>query len=168
MLRLPDQSRHHFRIPFGRLEQDLGTLVPELRDTEFYTVGDIVTQNALRHGLVPAVAVIDGHTMRRPYGKIPTEFPRVFRARNPAGTITQELVEALRGAVSSPPALVLVEGEEDLAVLPLALLAPDGGTILYGQPCEGVVVRKIDGEARVEARRLLAFFVAEPGNGLDL
>ncbi|MCQ8893345.1 MAG: GTP-dependent dephospho-CoA kinase family protein [Methanolinea sp.] len=162
MLRLPDHCRHLFRVPFGRLEPDIGAVVAELRETAVYTVGDIVTHNLLAHGVTPAVAVIDGHTMRKPCKRIPTVFPRVFRARNPAGTITPELTGALREAIASPPSLVVVEGEEDLAVIPLALEVPQGSVILYGQPGEGVVIRVIDDRAREDARRLLACFVPGP------
>jgi len=167
MLHLPDHHRHLFRVPFGRLEPDFGSVVTEIAGSFFSTVGDIVTCNAVRHGFVPSIAVIDGHTMRKPCNRTPAVFPRVFHAANPAGTITRELVSALERAVASPPALVVVEGEEDLAVIPLALLVPSGSIILYGQPGEGVVIRRIDEAAREDARRLLACFVPEPGEGAD-
>jgi hypothetical protein len=168
MLRLPDRHRHHFKAPFGRLEPDFSCIVPEIGNSFVCTVGDIVTHNALKHGIVPGIAVVDGHTMRKPCNRVPAVFPRVLSAVNPAGTITRDLVDTLKAAVSSPPALIIVEGEEDLAVIPLALILAPGSIILYGQPGEGVVIRKIDESARTEARRLLACFVPADDGGLEL
>jgi len=88
--------------------------------------------------------------------------------QNPAGTITRDLVGALRRAIDSPPALVIVEGEEDLAVIPLALLVAPGSIVIYGQPGEGVVIRRIDEGAREDARRLLSFFVSDSGETMNL
>ncbi len=72
--------------------------------------------------------------------------------------ITSDLIAGLDEAVSDPPALVFVDGEEDLAVIPLVLASPDGSIILYGQPGEGVVLREVDESARREARVLLTYF----------
>jgi uncharacterized protein (UPF0218 family) len=33
--------------------------------------------------------------------------------------------------------VIFVDGEEDLAVIPLVIAAPDGAAILYGQPGKG-------------------------------
>jgi len=74
----------------------------------------------------------------------------------------------LRRAIDSPPALVIVEGEEDLAVIPLALLVAPGSIVIYGQPGEGVVIRRIDEGAREDARRLLSFFVSDSGETMNL
>ncbi|HOT03046.1 MAG TPA: GTP-dependent dephospho-CoA kinase family protein [Methanolinea sp.] len=163
MLRLPESHRHLFRSPFGTLVPDIADLADTLQGRRIYTVGDVVTGNVLSMGIIPDVAVIDGHTMRSPCGRAPEVFPRVFHARNPPGTITEMLVEALAKAVACPPALVFVDGEEDLAVIPLVLVAPEGGLILYGQPSQGVVVREIDEEARGTAKSLLGCFIEESG-----
>jgi len=162
MLRLPESQRHLFKSPFGTLVPEIADLADVLPGRRLYTVGDVVTRNVLEMGLLPEVAVVDGHTMRAPCSRAPEVFPAVFPAKNPPGTITPMLVEALKKAVANPPALVVVEGEEDLAVIPLVFEAPEGAWILYGQPCQGVVVREIDEEARATAKSLLACFIEEP------
>ena len=83
----------------------------------------------------------------------------VLRVANPAATLTDALDEAVRDGLAHPPALIVVEGEEDLAVIPLALAAPDGAALVYGQPGQGVVVATIDAERRALARALLDLFV---------
>ena len=44
-------------------------------------------------------------------------------------------------------------------MVPLALAAPDGAALVYGQPGAGVVVATIDPERRALARALLDLFV---------
>ncbi|HJK04728.1 MAG TPA: DUF359 domain-containing protein [Methanocorpusculum sp.] len=58
----------------------------------------------------------------------------------------------------SMPCMILVEGEEDLAVLPLIERLPDGALILYGQPNEGVVVCEVTPVLRQHAKELLSYF----------
>jgi uncharacterized protein (UPF0218 family) len=54
--------------------------------------------------------------------------------------------------------VIQVDGEEDLAVLPLALVAPHGSLILYGQPGEGVVLLIISGSVQEQAQAFLDRF----------
>jgi len=118
-----------------------------------YSVGDVVTHNLQKNGIVPAIAVIDGQTMRSPCDRLPEVKGACIKVKNPAGTITDELIQALYDALAHPPATILVDGEEDLAVIPLVIAAPDSSVLLYGQPHEGVVLRTIDAAAKTAAYR---------------
>lgn len=160
MLTLPEDSRHFFKEPFGELFPDISAALPRLSNQTLYTVGDVVTHNLFKNNIFPEVAIIDGHTMRSPCRKnvrIPGR--RHIRVINPAGTITDELVAGIRNAVADPPATIDITGEEDLAVIPLVIEAPEGTVVLYGQPHEGVVVRTVDWEAKELAKNLLAHFI---------
>jgi uncharacterized protein (UPF0218 family) len=159
MLLLPEDKRHYFKAPFGVLYPDIRNILPELAGKTVYTVGDVVTFTLVQAGIVPAIAVIDGHSMREPFNGPPGEFRKCYRARNPSGTLTNELVRALHHAVEDPDALIFVEGEEDLAVVPLVLEAPLGAVILYGQPGEGVVLCDVTPEAKQKAREMLSHFI---------
>lgn len=159
MLRLPDEHRDRFKKPIGRLFPELADALPLLEGKTVYSVGDVVTHNLLAAGWSPAIAVIDGYTMRVPYEKTPLCAHRRVRVKNPAGTLTEDLIGALEDAVARPPVLVIVEGEEDLAVIPLLRLAPMGSAILYGQPGEGAVVCIVTEELKKLANDLFALFV---------
>ncbi|MDO5845208.1 MAG: DUF359 domain-containing protein, partial [Methanocorpusculum sp.] len=67
MLTLPAENRLFFKKPFGTLFSDFSDIIPFIKSKKFYSVGDVVTENALCEGLTPAVAVIDGFTKRLPY-----------------------------------------------------------------------------------------------------
>lgn len=160
MLVLPSEHRGLFKQPFGTLFPEFSDVVPQFSGRMVCTVGDVVTHSALSRGIIPAVGVIDGFTMRSPYLAMPDVPHRILRVRNPAGAITDELVAALDEAVKSAPCMILVDGEEDLAVLPLIGLLSDGALVLYGQPNEGVVVCEMTSALRQCAADLLSCFVS--------
>lgn len=84
----------------------------------------------------------------------PIEFDRRnINASNPPGTITAEaqsiLFEAAKGCSHLA---VIVDGEEDLLVLPLMVYLPVGSLIIYGQPREGMVVISLNDERKKWAK----------------
>jgi len=161
MFRLPEQERHLLKKPFGILYPDVKEALPLLSGKKVYAVGDVVTQRLLHYGIIPALAVIDQRSMRVPCESIPEYRTHRFSARNPAGIITDELIDSIEQALRVEPSLIIVEGEEDLAVIPLVLRAAEGGILLYGQPREGIVLREITPEAKREAEILLSHFIRE-------
>ena len=159
MLYLPEEHRKLFKEPFGELHQSIEEIIPLISSGIVYAVGDVVTHNLQRNGITPAIAVIDGHTMRSPCSNMPAHRGECINVKNPAGTLTDELIHALTYAVLHPPVTINVEGEEDLAVIPLILAAPLGAIVLYGQPHKGVVMRTVNREAQQTARLFLDHFI---------
>jgi len=53
------------------------------------------------------------------------------------------------------PVRIVVNGEEDLLVIPVCVHAPDNSIVLYGQPNEGLVVVEITPEIRNKTQSLL-------------
>jgi uncharacterized protein (UPF0218 family) len=161
MFRLPEGERHLLKKPFGTLYHDLTDILPLLTGKKVYTVGDVVTQTLLQQGIIPTLAIIDQRSMRMPCGDIPRYQSHRFSARNPAGMITDELIDRIDQALRAEPSMIIVEGEEDLAVIPVVLSVAEGGILLYGQPHEGIVLREITSEAKKEAEDLLSHFIRD-------
>ena len=159
MLTLPEEYRKLFQEPFGELYRNIDEIVPLIADCTIYAVGDVVTHNLQKRGITPAIAVIDGYTMRSPCKKLPVFRGECIRVKNPAGTLTVDLIRALDYAIMHPPATVIVDGEEDLAVIPLVIAAPNNAIVLYGQPHKGVVLRRVNFEAKETARNFLTHFI---------
>ncbi|MDP3564804.1 MAG: GTP-dependent dephospho-CoA kinase family protein [Methanoregula sp.] len=159
MLTLPEEHRKLFKEPFGELHQNIEEIVSLISHGTVYAVGDVVTHNLHKNGITPAIAVIDGHTMRSPCSHMPAHRGECISVKNPAGTLTDELVRALTYAVLHPPVTINVDGEEDLAVIPLILAAPLGAIVLYGQPHKGVVMRTVTREAQQTAQHFLDHFI---------
>jgi uncharacterized protein (UPF0218 family) len=88
----------------------------------------------------------------------PIEFDRKFvNVDNPPGTVTAQAQKVLKIAAEECAQLaIIVQGEEDLLVLPLMVYMPNGSIIIYGQPREGMVIIKLNDERREWARRFLS------------
>jgi uncharacterized protein (UPF0218 family) len=159
MLTLPEEYRKFFQEPFGELYPNIDEIIPIITDRTIYAVGDVVTHNLQKRGITPAIAVVDGYTMRLPCKRLPVFRGECIRVKNPAGTLTDDLIRALNYAIVHPPATVIVDGEEDLAVIPLVIAAPNGVIVVYGQPHQGVVLRRVNVEAKQTARHFLTHFI---------
>ncbi|MFB6362035.1 MAG: GTP-dependent dephospho-CoA kinase family protein [Halobacteriales archaeon] len=170
VVRLPDDLRDDLKPPLGPVFSDVDALL-EAAGAPLVAVGDVVTAHLERAGHRPDLALIDDRTERSPVddalqSAISTPDRQVA---NPAATITGALVEAMRsGLESEEPTTIFVEGEEDLAGLPAVLLAPDGASVVYGQPGEGMVLVTVDPETRGQVRSLLERFDGDVADLLGL
>ncbi|MCL2149080.1 MAG: GTP-dependent dephospho-CoA kinase family protein [Methanomassiliicoccaceae archaeon] len=156
--RVPEEARAPFKEPLGRdLREEELTVID--KKSKMITVGDVVSLTVVKHGIVPDLSVYDGMTEREEM----TEFAALVKdkgweetvVRNEAGTITAELVAAVRNALDGKKEIIRVEGEEDLAVLPCILLSPEGTNIIYGWPGRGMKLIVTDEGVREKARRLM-------------
>lgn len=159
MLTLPEEHRKLFKEPFGDIHRNIREILPTLAGQTIYSVGDVVTHNLQKHGITPDVAIIDGFTMRSPCSTQPSLTGSSIAVKNPAGTLTDALINAIDTAIAHPPVTIIVDGEEDLAVIPVVIAAPLGAIVLYGQPHKGVVLRRITPDAKHTAREFLGHFV---------
>ena len=120
-----------------------------------------MTYHLLEAGHTPLVALVDERTERSAVDPEISAgisgFDSVVAVDNPAATLTAELLAALAAAVRTPAETTLIEvdGEEDLAALPAILLAPEGASVVYGQPGEGMVLVTVDGPSTERVRDLL-------------
>ena len=139
MYKLDESKINEFKEPFGPLYPDFKDAIPAIKSANFLiSVGDETTKNLVENDIIPLNAV------------------------NPAGTLTSNLWETIESAINSTiedeeNRIIVVEGEEDLAVLPCLLMAPEDGVILYGQPNEGLVFVNVM-DAKDLAIKLLTYF----------
>ena len=120
------------------------------------TVGDFVSFNVLAADVHPDIVVVDHRIMRKSVD--PIELDREYvNVPNPPGTITAESQTVLYDAARECKHLaVIVDGEEDLLVLPLMAFMPLGSVIIYGQPREGMVVITLTDERRQWVKEFMA------------
>ena len=136
-LKLPDELRSYLRKPMGKLFTGEGLEAMEqakreLGDGNLIVVGDESYRNALKLGLKPKLAVVDFKVKREEIGEYELK-GEVRRVKNPAGWITKQLWDAIHEALNSEgEQVVLVDGEEDLAVLPCIIEAEWGDDIYTG------------------------------------
>lgn len=154
------ELRADLKDPFGPVYTDTAALLADT-GSPLVAVGDIVTYHLLGADCVPDVALVDERTERSAVDADVTDaisgFHRRVAVRNPAGTLTRELVAALReGLDSDGTTLIDVDGEEDLAALPAVLAVGEDASVVYGQPGEGMVLVTPDAATRERVYEILA------------
>lgn len=154
---LPESQRDAFKEPLGE-ELPESLFDSNMDETTYLTVGDVVSLTFRKHGVRPMLSIYDGFTERREM----TEFAGLVEDEpkdvvvNPAGTITAAMAEAVRRGIEGKTGLIRVDGEEDLAVLPCMVLAPNGARIVYGMPGRCMMAIVVDDAVRDRAKELLS------------
>lgn len=157
---LPENLRGQLSTGLGQLvrTEDLGK---ELRGCALLmAVGDMVSYTLLENGFAPDLIVFDLKTERRTYTPLAEKLGQMkgehVKVKNPAGQITAELVKELSKAMNrNVPTKLQVEGEEDLAALACAAMAPLGSCLMYGLPGKGMALLRIDAESAGRARTII-------------
>jgi uncharacterized protein (UPF0218 family) len=125
----------------------------------FATCGDRVTEHAIELGRIPLIGIVDYKTRRKE--RVDPEAFRALAARrtiqvyNPPGLLTEQLRAAVLKLLPEGGGLIVVDGEEDLGSLALVESLPNGATVLYGIPGEGVSFVWVDAIAKEHVRHLI-------------
>ena len=160
-MHLPDSLRDKLKRPLGILLKDSDAIKENIlknipMGSFVISVGDATTEKLIKYGIVPSLQIVDGFEKRTkrdlPSGNMKT----ILNCTNPPTEITTESVNIIKKAFQSPkPVRVIVDGEEDLLVLPVVLYAPENSIVLYGQPNEGLVIVSINAEIRNKSQSLM-------------
>ena len=160
-MKLPDTLRTKFKEPLGDLipekqttKENIQKYLPE--DAYIITVGDRTTEKMIDYGIIPSLQIVDSYEKREKRQLPKTNVVTDLTCTNPAAEITSEAIDLIKNVFSmKPPIRILVDGEEDLLVLPVCIYAPQNAIVLYGQPNEGLVIVKITPEIRNNTQELL-------------
>lgn len=164
-MHLPENLRSSLKKPLGVLIPDyevtrsgVSSKIP--KDAFVITVGDATTEKMISFGLSPSIQIVDSLEKRNkrdlPGGYVKT----ILECVNPAAEITEQSVSVIKQAFSmGAPVRIIVSGEEDLLVLPVAVYAPDNSVVLYGQPNEGLVLVQVTEEIRNKAKSIMSLMV---------
>ncbi len=160
-MHLPENLREDLKRPMGILLQDSEATRSNIlktmpKDAFLITVGDATTEKMIKFELIPSLQIVDSVEKRRkrepPIGRVKT----ILRCSNPAAEITEESISSIKKAFGlESPVRILVNGEEDLLVLPVILFAPKNSVIMYGQPNEGLVILIVTKEIREKAKKIM-------------
>ncbi len=156
-MNLPESLRDELKIPLGILLKDtskenIAKHIPQ--NSYIITVGDATTEKMLQYGLVPSLQIVDGFEKRSK--RIPPQSNAIkLFCDNPAAQITDSSISTIKeGFASKPPVQILVNGEEDLLVIPACMYAPENAIVLYGQPNQGLVIVQVSQEIRNKTKDL--------------
>ncbi|GFN39159.1 MAG: GTP-dependent dephospho-CoA kinase family protein [Thaumarchaeota archaeon] len=160
-MHLPENLRDQLKEPFGILIKNSEITKQSIskysaQDSLVITVGDATTDKLIELGITPSVQIVDGLEKRAKRTPPSVKVTTNLTCNNPAAQITQESMDAIKLAFSSPkPVRITVVGEEDLLVLPVCVLAAEDSIVMYGQPNEGLVIVKITLEIKNKAQSII-------------
>ena len=153
--RVPEDRREVFKQCLGSDLKE--SELTKHHDKKIITVGDVVSLTMRRNDIRPILSVYDGYTERHEM----TDFANLVEGEekevvvNPAGVITDELEDAIRNALKTGKTdLIRVDGEEDLALMPCILYAPEGAEVVYGWPGKGMKIVSTDDVTRKRIEEL--------------
>ncbi|HLN88657.1 MAG TPA: DUF359 domain-containing protein [Candidatus Binatia bacterium] len=161
---LTPQLRIKLKDPFGILIQGtpedtmakMKELIEKEKPPKIVSVGDIVSRNLHKHRIHPQLTIIDNIFLRDQRMPQEPEAEKTVYVDNPQGTITQESITAIKGALrNNEHTHIVVKGEEDLLTLIAVSYAPENTFVVYGQPNLGIVVVKVTSQKKVQAQEFL-------------
>ena len=161
-MQLPENLRDQLKNPLGNLIKDNdpnkeNILKKIYAESIIITVGDKTTEIMVQLGLRPQIQIIDG-LEKRNQRTVPVDdaINTKLSCKNPPGEITEESIQVIQKAFScEQPVRIIVDGEEDLLVIPVCIFAPENSVVIYGQPNEGLVIVHITPEIRAKVQKIL-------------
>jgi len=159
--------------PLGRLYKGNGLECITAMEKELLfakkvvAIGDMTAFYLLKASIVPDLLVVDNKTKRMQVSDHITEMLdhesyKTIRVKNPAATISKDLIDLIQDSLNSDEHVkIVVEGEEDLATLPAILCAPMGSVVVYGQPNEGSVLVNVTPERKLYIEEFMKRMIVE-------
>ena len=138
---LPEKLRVQLQKPWGEV---LDEIPQDINGTKTVVVGDATAQKFNQKNIGQFLSIVDFliHRERKFNQLTELGFDRqnIQKVNNPPKMVTPELFLVVQSVFNSRQrTVILIDGEDDLAVLPVLLIAPLGFNIFYGQPNEGLV-----------------------------
>lgn len=153
-----------FKERNGEVLEKVSSIIKAENPVKLITVGDVTSERLYRAGLTPNIMIVDGKVLRRRIEPLRIETDRVYEVENPAGTISDEAIEAIEKAMEIQGTVkIMVDGEEDLLTLIAIDKSPLNSIVLYGQPGEGIVLVRVDEEKKNFVKEILGSMIKKDG-----
>lgn len=160
ILILPENLRSALQHPWEKVLNE----VPEgIIGAKAIAIGDITVQNFNKKNVSQYLSIVDFLVKRQikfhELSELGLTDENVLKVKNPHGMITPELFQAtVEVFKTGDRKTILVEGEEDLAVLPVLLIAPLGFVAFYGQPNQGMIQVNVTEENKEKVYQIVSKF----------
>jgi cytidyltransferase-like protein len=159
---LPENLRFALQKPWGQVINEIPN---DLDASRVVAVGDATAQRFNAKNLGQFLSIVDFLINREVKFSQLSEMgftgQQILQVKNPAGAIAPELFQVIETVFKTKmPTVIQIDGEDDLAVLPVLLIAPLGFNIFYGQPNEGLVQVIVSEENKEKAYQLASKFTS--------
>lgn len=158
---LPEELREELKKPFGELVVEKEKIFEKLSKAKkpLIAVGDYCNFNLIGMGFLPEIIVIDFKIKRVEINNEMKQFfsqyiKNSFVVFSPPGKLSEELEDSVKKVLQEQKGSILVLGEEDLSSL-LFMAYAKKGTLVYGQPDQGLVIVSLGQEISQKAKSFL-------------
>ena len=161
MYQLNERLRKKLKEPLdlllkGKEEEIIDKIREEAKDCScLILVGDHVSRSAYENGIRATLYIFDNKIERKEVKQIEIETRNTFYLENRPGTINPIAFDLIKKAIELGDSKIIVDGEEDLLVLPSVFVSPVNSIVLYGQPGEGVVVVRVNESKKKEIEKII-------------
>lgn len=162
--KLPEELRKEFKIAYGQIYSSIQTVKKQLEGKTLICIGDRISYNAISQGLKPKMIIFDKKEQRKDTdikirNVLETFSGKTFKVKNPASHITKELWDAIKNGFQTIQNIkIMVDGEEDLAFVPVVLESEVNDIVLYGFFDKGFVITIVDNNLKKRCKELLSKF----------
>lgn len=111
------------------------------------SVGDVTTKVLHENGIVPFIEIVDLKTKRGTEGKFES-ISGSYRIKNGAATLSHDLFLLIDKLLKGEGGRIEVEGEEDLAVIPIIFYSDKNTVVAYGIPDVGMACIRVSVEVK--------------------
>jgi len=150
-----------FRKPYGELYTSVEQIRKIIKDKKIISVGDVISSELIKNNIKPDIIIFDERQNRKPVTQDIKNILNKFDAEeiqveNPKSNITEELWNAIKSSLTKNNRIkIKVDGEEDLAVLPIIVEANESTIVLYGFMGRGFILVQIDKNLKERCQNLL-------------
>jgi uncharacterized protein (UPF0218 family) len=120
-------------------------------------VGDRVSYNFINEGFDPNTIIIDKREKRNEIDSswINNWAKVIKHVKNPPGSISKASIETIKTCINTDKCAIVVDGEEDMLVLPTIFYYPETTIIFYGSPDVGLILVKSDKSKKRFVKKIL-------------
>ena len=111
------------------------------------SVGDVTTEVLHKAGIAPFIEVVDLKTKRGREGEFPS-VPGSHRIKNDPATLSQDLFLLIESLFEGNGGRIEIDGEEDLAVIPIIFYSDLNTVVTYGIPDVGMACIPVNLEVK--------------------
>jgi len=158
---LPENLRSVLQEPWGEVLNEIPQGIDSLKTV---VVGDATARKFNEKKINQFLSIVDFLIHREikfhQLSELGFNNQNMQKVNNPHGEITPELIQVIKKTFNKKTqTVILIDGEDDLAVLPVLLISPLGFSVFYGQPNEGLVRVEVTEENKEKAYRLVEKFI---------
>ena len=162
-IKLSDDLRDELKSPLGQLftgnEENIYTkiiqTIKRLDPVKVICVGDAVSRFFSKNEIKTNMIIIDNHEQRKPCKYYNYNKKHQIRVMNKAGYIERNAWNAISKSIEMDDISIIVDGEEDLLLLAVAIIAPKRTLVCYGQPQEGIVAVNITEKFKIYIKDII-------------